>query len=316
MRDAYPLVVHDLREYPEGFDGDVFVWDVDKTYLSTRFSSVRGLARIPVEFAVDKRAIPGMPEILRGLRRGPGPRYRGHPIYFVTASPPQLRDVLERKMLLDGVEHDGITFKDWARCLLELRPWRLREQVGFKVCALLASRLRRPRSREHLFGDDAERDADAYHLYARLLSRDLSAGSAEAEMQRAGVHAEDRRCVHALLDRLGRDRGQVERAYIHLERGSPPQAWSRLAPLVVPVRGAVQLALALFEQGHLDAGAATRAVQAASATLTRRDLDPLVRDAVARGLVSPDAVRTLGGLHRSFSDRDRPMTSTALSKRG
>lgn len=316
MRHGYPLVIHDPREYPPGFDGDVFVWDVDKTYLSTRFSSVRGLARIPVEFAVDKRAIPGMPEILRGLRRGPGSRYQCHPICFVTASPPQLRDVLERKMLLDGVEYDGITFKDWARCLLELRPWRLREQVGFKVCALLAGRLRRPRSREHLFGDDAERDADAYHLYARLLSRDLSAGEAEAELQRAGVHAEDRRCVHALLDGLGRDRGGVERAYIHLERGSPPEAWSRLAPLVVPVRGAVQMALALFEQGHLDAGAATRAIEAGSASMTRRDIEPLVRDAVDRGLASPDAVRTLGVLDRSFFDRDRPLTSTALSRRG
>lgn len=294
MRHDYPLVLCDAREYPPGFDGDVFVWDVDKTYLSTRFSSVRGLARIPVEFAVDKRAIPGMPEILRGLRRGPGPRYQGHPIYFVTASPPQLRDVLERKMLLDGVEYDGLTFKDWARCLLELRPWRLREQVGFKVCALLAGRLRRPRSREHLFGDDAERDPEAYHLYARLLSPDLSAGEAEAEMRRAGVHAEDRRCVHALLDRIGRDRGWVERAYIHLERGTPPEAWSHLAPLVVPVRGAVQLALALFGQGHLDPGAATRAVEAGGASMTRRDLEPLVRDAVDRGLLTPDAARTLG----------------------
>lgn len=54
----------------------------------------------------------------------------------------------------------------------------------------------------------------------------------------------------------------------------------------------------------------------ASAHRTRRDLERLVRDAVDRGPASPDAVRTRGVLPRSFSDRDRPMTSTARSKRG
>ena len=115
MDTCYPLSQDEQREYVNGFDGDVFVWDIDKTYLDTHFSSMKGMARIPVEFAIDKRAIPGMPEVLRGLRRGPGPGFACAPLYFVSASPPQIRGVVQRKMLMDGVEYDGIIFKDWLK---------------------------------------------------------------------------------------------------------------------------------------------------------------------------------------------------------
>ena len=67
MPVAYPLQVHDHRSLPDGYSGPVFIWDIDKTYLSTQFSSLRGLGRIPLEFAVDKQAIAGMPEVLRGF---------------------------------------------------------------------------------------------------------------------------------------------------------------------------------------------------------------------------------------------------------
>lgn len=91
MGARYPLRINDERVLPDGYDGPVYVWDIDKTYLSTHFSSLHGLARIPLEFAVDKVAIPGMPELLRGLRKGAGPHYAGHPLYFVSASPPSSR---------------------------------------------------------------------------------------------------------------------------------------------------------------------------------------------------------------------------------
>ncbi len=226
MSICYPLSQDDQRSYPEGFDGRVFIWDIDKTYLSTHFSSLKGMARIPIEFAIDKQAIPGMPEVLRGLRRGPGPEYAAAPLYFISASPPQIRKVVERKMLLDGVEYDGITFKDWVKTILKLRPGRLREQIGFKMCALLATRQNRPQSKEYLFGDDVESDAEAFHLYARVLSGQLSAGEAEAEMKSAGIKPDDRECVHTLLDQLGDVKGTVEKIFIHLEHKTPVEQFS------------------------------------------------------------------------------------------
>jgi hypothetical protein len=295
MQAPYPLRVDDQRALPGGYDGPVFVWDIDKTYLSTRFSSMKGLSRIPLEFAVDKRAIAGMPEVLRGIRRGPGPGYSCAPLYFVTASPPQLRGVLEHKMLLDGVEFDGITFKDWWRILKQGHPKRFLDQVGFKVCALLEGRQRRPLAKEYLFGDDAESDADAFWLYAGLIHQDLSGGEAVERMARAGVREENRRCAISLLDRLPRERGKVERFFIHLEKRTPPEGFDRFGPLVAPVRNGFQLSLALFALGLVDADTVRQCWQAISQAAGAPDpgLEALITDAIERGLISPRKLRLL-----------------------
>jgi hypothetical protein len=287
-RPGYPLSIHDQRALPPDFTGDVFVWDIDKTYLSTRFSSMQGMARIPFEFAVDKRAIPGMPEVLRGLRRGAGQEPTCAPLYFVTASPPFLRKVVEKKMLLDGVEFDGIIFKDWVGTLLALKPGRLREQVGFKLAALFTGRATRPMSREFLFGDDVELDADSFSLYARHLAGELDSAGLETEMQAHGVPRDDRQSIHALAGALPAARGGVGRIYIHLERQSDPARFGPLGARVAPVRGAYQLALALLEEGLVRPDT-VRAARAAVARLRRgRDgtLEELSRDAVERGLIA------------------------------
>lgn len=287
MGAGYPLFMKDYRPLPEGFDGAVFVWDIDKTYLATHFSSLRGLARIPIEFAVDKGAIPGMPEILRGLRKGPGSKFACAPLYFVTASPPQLRKVLEQRMLLDGVEFDGITFKDWLRTIRERRPGRLREQAGFKICALIAGRIHRPAAREYLFGDDTEADAEAFHLYAGLMHGDLAGGEAEKAMEAAGVKKDDRRAIFSLLDRLPKKRGEVKRIFIHLAAATPPEAFQRYGGLVAPVRDAFQLGLALFASGLVDGDTVRRCRKTLFPDAEQKDtLHAQVADAVARGLIS------------------------------
>jgi hypothetical protein len=294
MPATYPLFIDDQRSLPDDYAGDVFVWDVDKTYLSTPFSSLRGLLRIPIEFAVDKRAIPGMPEILRGLRHGPGERYSCVPLYFLSASPKVLRRVLERKMLLDGVEYDGLILKDWTRAVLDGRPGRLQEQVGFKLCALLTARRSRPTAVEYLFGDDTEQDAEAFHLYAQMLSGELRGEQADRAMVQAEVAADDRACVHALLATLPTAHGKVGRAYIHLERRTPPSFFSRFGDLVVPVKGAIQLALTLFSSGLIRADTVTLAATAARSTYGPAfDRDGLVRDARERGLISEAKVQEI-----------------------
>jgi hypothetical protein len=305
MPDAYPLCVEDQRALPEGYRGPVFIWDIDKTYLSTHFSSLRGLSRIPLELAVDKQAIAGMPEVLRGIRRGPGPGYGCVPLYFVTASPPQLRSVLEQKMLLDGVEFDGITFKDWWRLVKQGRPKRFLDQVGFKVCALLEGRTRRPLAAEYLFGDDAERDADAFSLYADLVHRSLTEAEADDRMAACGMREDNRRCALALLKRLPGKRGTVEKVFIHLEKGTPPERFERFAPLVTPVRGGFQLGLALFALGLVDEETVRRCRQAVSAAAETPDSDPdaLLADAVDRRIISRQKLRLIASALPP--DRDR-----------
>ena len=295
MSLCYPLSVDDQRTLPEEYDGPVFVWDIDKTYLATGFSSIRGLTRIPVEFAVDKLAIPGMPEILRGLRRGPGPGFACAPLYFVSGSPPQLRKVIEHKMLLDAVEYDGITCKDWVAALKQFRPGRLREQMGFKVCALLEGRQRRPLAVEYLFGDDAEKDAVAFRSYAQLINAEISPGEAQARMVAEGVAKDDRLCVFNLLGSLPGKRGKVKRIFIHLTRKTPPERFEPLGELVVPVKGACQLGLALFEQGLIDRQAVREACAALAAgpVSAEESLEARVADALSRRLVSEGKLREL-----------------------
>lgn len=290
---SYPLSVEEHRALPSDYRGPVFVWDIDKTYLSTAFSSIRGLARIPIEFAVDKLSIPGMPEVLRALRRGTGPGYGCLPLYFISASPPQMRRVIEHKMLLDGVEPDGITCKDWAGALARFRPGWLREQMGFKLCALLEGRLRRPLADEYLFGDDAEKDPAAFHLYAQIVAAAISPGEAQARMAAEGVDREARQFVFDLVGRLPRLRGRVERIFIHLEKGTPPERFSRLGEIVVPVNGACELALALYEEGLISGEAAREACSAAA--LGRGDLaERAAARALERGLIRETRLKELG----------------------
>ncbi len=295
MPEEYPLQIDDQRTLPERYTGPVFIWDIDKTYLSTHFSSLQGLSRIPLEFAVDKQAITGMPEVLRGIRRGPGQGYGCVPLYFVTASPPQLRGVLENKMMLDGVEFDGITFKDWWRLMKKGRPKRFMDQVGFKVCALLDGRQRRPLAKEYLFGDDAESDAAAFSLYASLVHEKLSAEEAADRMAGTGMREDNQRCALALLDRLPEKRGTVKRIFIHLEKRTPPEQFEPFAPLVTPVRDGMQLGLALFGLGLVDEETVRqcRVAIALSELEPVADLETLLKDAVDRRLISRQKLRRL-----------------------
>ena len=75
-------------------------------------------------------------------------------------------------MTFDGVEFDGITFKDQLGLFLRGRIRGIKEQIGYKLSALLLLRRELPQgAREFLFGDDSESDAIIYALYA-----DITAG--------------------------------------------------------------------------------------------------------------------------------------------
>jgi hypothetical protein len=286
--EGYPLSVFDYRTLPKGYEGPVHVWDIDKTYLSTHFSSLGGLGRIPLEFAVDKEAIPGMPAVLRGLRRGAAPEYACVPLYFVTGSPPFLRSGIEERMLMDGVEYDGIIFKDWMKTLRHRRPGRLKEQVGYKVCALLTGRISRPRAAEYLFGDDVEQDALAFDLYARILEGGISAGETVSRLIEAGVPKADRKNIFTLLDRLPLRRGPVNRIFIHLARSTPPEMFDGYGERVLPVRSSYQLALALYELSLTDRQTVeqTHAAVFGAADDTEARVREEADDALERGLIS------------------------------
>jgi hypothetical protein len=207
------------RALPATFTGEIYVWDIDKTYLDTRFSSVRGLLGIPFELAIDKRALPGTVPLLRALRHGPGEESALQPIYFISGSPKELRRTVERKMTLDAVQFDGITFKDQVGLLKARRPRGIVEQVGYKLKALLLYRREHPPgARYMLFGDDVERDLESFLLFGEVCAG-LRGASLRGRLAKMGVHATDVEEAASIADALPVTADPVTGIFIHEVRG-------------------------------------------------------------------------------------------------
>lgn len=237
------------RRLPADYAGDVLLWDIDKTYLDTRFSSMRGLLAIPFELAIDKRSIPGAAILLRALRRGPGEESALVPLYFISGSPPQLRKVVERKMLLDGVEYDGITFKDQLGLLLSGKPKLIKAQLQYKLRALLMYRRELPENAHWLlFGDDVEEDAESFLMFGKICAG-LRGGELSAELTSRKVDGAMIEEIVALAGTAPLTADPVDKVFIHLERGRDPSSFGD--PRVVPTRSYLQTALVLAQLGKI-----------------------------------------------------------------
>ncbi len=291
---SFPIHRACYRTLDPDFAGPVFVADIDRTYLMTRFSSLRGMARIPFERAEEKQDIEGMARLFREIRSGPDEVERSTPLYFVSASPRQLRPVIEKKMQLDGIGFDGTTFKDWSRVVQRMRLQRLREQIGFKLTALVANRAELPLgAEEYLLGDDLEHDPLTYALYADLLAGRIPSGDAERVLVRNGVLAGDARDIVTAVRRLAPGSG-VKRALIRLERNGNPEALLESGPGVVPCTGAFQMSVVLWRLGCI----ARSGVGRVASEMIHRGIDPQrltvrLADLVRRALIDPDDARSL-----------------------
>lgn len=268
-----------------------FRWDLDKTYLKTEFESLRKMMRIPFEAASDKVHLPGVPELIRSLRRCAGDRGERPYVFFLSASPPQIGAAIKQKLELDGIEYDGIIFKDQLRNLIRGKWRTLREQIGYKLGELLESRVRGPAAeREVLFGDDWESDPLIYSLYADLVSAVISPAEAEELLRMLEVERRTlARVVEAATALAASPATPVERIYINLERRTPPERFRAFGPRLVPAFNYFQTGASLFEQAILDVpavvGIATALLEQQGYTpeRLRNSLDDLVR----RGHLKP-----------------------------
>ncbi|MCH9683426.1 MAG: hypothetical protein K0V04_18460 [Deltaproteobacteria bacterium] len=294
---SFPIHRANYRTLDPDWEGEVFVADIDRTYLATRISSMRGMARIPFERAADKEDIAGMARLFREIRRGPGGEGRDTPLYFVSASPAQLRPVIERKMRLDGIGFDGTTFKNWSGIVRRLRLSRLREQVGFKLTALLAGRAELPVGAiENLVGDDLETDPLTYALYADALAGRIPSGDLARILMLNGVGEGDARDIVRARRELPRCRG-VRRAFIRMERHANPEVFKDYGPGIVGCHGAFQMAAVLMHEG----------------SITEDGAIGVAKDLIARGLPPQELADRLGDLcHRALLT---PEETTALGER-
>jgi hypothetical protein len=228
-------------------------WDLDKTYLRTEFDTFRDLVRTALERPDEKRTNPGAATLLREMVRA------GVSVHILSGSPEQMRRRLEDKLRLDGISWDSFTLKPNLQNVLRLRFRALKDQLGYKLPALLQARAtmsdRDSRGddghrQETLFGDDAEADAFVYSLYADVVKGDVSEDTLFEVCERGRVYPD----VLATTLRYARmiERGAVvERILIHLERQSPPSAFQVYGSRAVPFYNYLQAALVVHEDGRL-----------------------------------------------------------------
>lgn len=291
---SFPIHRVSYRTLDPDWEGEVFIADIDRTYLATHFSSLRGLARIPFERAAEKEDIEGMARLFREIRRGPEEGSRYTPLFFVSASPSQLRPVIEQKMTMDGIGFDGTTFKNWGKVIRRMSFSRLREQIGFKLTALLAGRAMLPTGAiEVLIGDDLETDPVTYAIYADVLAGRIPVSDLARILMLNGVGETDARSIVASRRELRPGRG-VRRAFIRMERHADPDWSIEYAPGIIGCTGAFQMALVMWREGSISLAGTVRV----AAELVRRGLsiDELTERMVAlvrRGLLDEGDVQTL-----------------------
>ena len=130
-----------------------------------------------------------------------------------------MRRVVERKMTMDGVQFDGITFKDQLGLLKAGRLRGLVEQIGYKLQALLQYRREHPRGvRYLLFGDDVEDDLAAFLLFGEVCAG-LRGEGLQGRLRSLGVHRHDAGAVSSLAAALAVEPDPLAHVFIHEVKG-------------------------------------------------------------------------------------------------
>jgi hypothetical protein len=233
-------------------------WDLDKTYLRTEFDTLRDLVRTALERPDQKMTNPGASTLLRELVRC------GMAVHILSGSPEQMRGRLEDKLRLDGITWESFTLKPNLQNLLRLRFRAVRDQLGYKLPALLRARSRvahgpgeGPPAKETLFGDDAEADAFVYSLYADFVAGTVSEAMLAEVLEKGRVYPDV--VAEAMEHARAIEHGDfVERIFIHLERQTPPDELRPFGGRVVPFYNYLQAAFVLEEDGRLSAESVLR----------------------------------------------------------
>ena len=173
----------------------IYISDIDETYLRTDFKTVRGLITSAIQFAIDKVAYPDMALFYR-IARG----RKDCALYFISSSPVQLKDVLQKKFLLDEIPYDGLILRDTLHLMFTGHGDEVRNPFGYKLYALLGLMADFPeRSRIVLIGDDTESDVEIYRTLRGFAQKRLGRSDFEARLSARNIHSEH---IPPVLNRL------------------------------------------------------------------------------------------------------------------
>jgi hypothetical protein len=274
----------------------VHVWDIDKTYLDTHFESFRGLIRTAMEKAFQKRNVPGTNLLVRALIRSHTEGSdKPFPIYFITASPPQMEKKIREKLALDGINPYGSFFKDNLKNLKPSRFWRLTHHLGYKLQALLDLRTQLgPEVKQILWGDDSESDAIIYSLYSDICSRRLAGGELVKVLHALRVVGEQIETIFELIDLIP-SQDPVGKIYINLASDTDPDYYLKFGRRMVATNNSFQSAMDLYQDGRLNEDEVVSVAQdlitnyAYTPDELSKSLDSLIR----RHIVGHDSIERL-----------------------
>lgn len=238
----------------EGKTTEVFIWDLDKTYLDTKFETLKGLYQTALEKAFQKRNVPGTGALVRALRNSWQHEHSGSadfPIYFITASFPQMEKKIHEKLNLDGIYPYGIFFKDNLKNITPRRLWRLTHQIGYKLQALLQLRLHLNNDvRQILWGDDSEADAVIYSLYSDICARRMDERELRIVLKSFRVVGNQMETILRLQNDI-HEHDPVEKIYINLAADTDAEYYAKFGRRILPTYNTFQTAIDLYQDGRL-----------------------------------------------------------------
>jgi hypothetical protein len=238
----------DLKSFSE-----VFVWDLDRTYLDTRIDSLGGLMDAIIERSWSKKNIPASNILLRQLqeRWAESKGVKSFPIFFITASPQQMEERIREKMQFDGVVPAGCYFKNNLKNLRPSRWWRLKRHIGYKISALLHLRLKLPEHVEQvLWGDDSESDAIIYNLYSDICSRRIVQPGLRNLLKKLGLAQDNIELILDLAKNVP-EGDPVKKIYINLAIDTDHDYYLKFGRRTVATYNTFQVALDLFQDQRL-----------------------------------------------------------------
>lgn len=234
---------------------EVYVWDIDKTYLDTKIDSLSGLMTTVLEKALNKKNIPGtntlMQELSEFRKSQKGSMY--FPVYFISASPPQLEERILEKFSLDGIRPFGCFYKDNLANIRPGRFWRLTKQVGYKLQALLQLRTRLAENvRQICWGDDSETDAIIYNLYSDICARRLGSHEIRKTLEALYVSGDQVNTILNLQTMIP-ENDPVVKIYINLATDTDPDYYLKFGRRTLATYSSFQVALDLYQDKRLGA---------------------------------------------------------------
>lgn len=238
----------DISQFPE-----VYIWDLDKTYLDTKIDSLRGLLGTVFEKSLTKKNVPGTSGLIKSISRYRKKHFEEDifPLFFVSASPPQMESKIYEKFQLDEISPLMMFYKDNLKNLVPSKFLFLKKQIGYKLQALLQLRAQlNPEVKMICFGDDSESDATIYSLFSDVCARRMTNTQLTKLLDRMGVSAQQIEEILRLQSFI-EVQDPVDKIYINLATDTDPQYYIKYGRRCMATYDAFQIALDLVQDQRL-----------------------------------------------------------------